>query len=732
MDPSQSLFTAPSNDWGTTFIDSLSGTGTILTSVVGQYNLAFTAVAGFLLFYLLIRSVYETAHQGQVMGKANTLWFTPRVVLTIALISPIPPDNFNFGEDLVLWAMRGGLANGSNTWSAAVDTAATMQPLVNGTPPQIGALAENIFNLEFCMAMQNATNGNSNSAQITESNPPAYDGPGRMVISYDGDSNAGGVQGQCGQIIFSKSNNAQTTTAQNDGSPAPVNVDAIFNAQVSATRALQLQIRTLATNLVPKFLPPFQDVSPAMIDVTAAEQTYSSAVTSAASSLISSQNADLTAFKNAATNGGMVKAGAWAINLMTVNDTVQSAVGSVPAVSPPRYSWWDNEVYANQKAAMAAARIWWEEHFAVAQANTSSAAYNATAEKSTGEMSKIESILGPNNVKAVFDTFLLGYSCSGSTDTTSASCSTGSQENPIAEMASLGSGLVRTAWGSIIALATVEADSAAADRAAEIVAIGGSSVPVAGAGVGATSAIAAAAAVFIHTFVATFSPMIWFLIFEMFIAGIMMAYILPLTPALIWFYAIARYVMMGVMSLAGANLWAIAHLEMEGDGVGQKATPGWLVILSLLVRPSMMVYALVMGLAVYSWLGKLFGLVYFEMVSNNLVGGVGGLTGLLTYTVVGGVLIVSLCGVCMWGVGEGVDLAMRMVGENLHRSGDPVQDAQGTGRTGNLGVDLKQGGLAARSEARDQRRQRAASASEKDAESSKSRSARDDDYLAED
>lgn len=703
----QDLFTAPAGDWGTAAVDSLSAPGTILSSVIGQYNLAFSAIAGFMMFYLLVRSVFETAHHGQVMGKANALWFTPRLVMTIALITPLPPNMYNFGEDIVLWAWKAGLANGSNTWSTAVTAAANMQPLVQGVPPQVGTLAENLFNLEFCMAAQNVTHSFSNSALITESNPPAYIGPGRMVISYDGDPAAGGVAGQCGQIVFSTSNNQQSAAAQQDGAPPPMNVDFIFNAHVTATRNLQLQMRYMAQRLVMNFLPPYAGVIPdqLMTDVATAEHNYSSAVSAAAQSMITSQNQDLSAFQTAATNGGMVKAGAWAINLMTANETVQSAVGAVPSVTPPRYEWWSDEVYAGQRAAMAGARIWWEEHYAVAQANTSAAAYSATAEKTTGEMAKIESILGPSRIKALFDNFLLGYSCSGATDTSSAVCSSGSQSNPIAEMSSLGDGLIKAAWGSIIALSTAEAVSAAADRTAEMAAIAGSSIPILGAGVGATSAIAAAPAVFIHTFLSTFSPMLWFLIFEMFGAGIMLTYILPLTPALVWFYAIARYFMSSVMTVAGANLWAIAHLEMDGEGVGQRATPGWLMILGLLVRPSMMVFALVVGLAVYTLLGRLFGLVYFEMVSNNLVGGVGGLTGLLTYVVIGGIAIATLCGICMWGVGEGVDMAMRLVGEHLHRSGDPVQDAQGTGQKGNLGGDLKQGAIASRNEAHSADRQ---------------------------
>jgi hypothetical protein len=50
-------------------------------------------------------------------------------------------------------------------------------------------------------------------------------------------------------------------------------------------------------------------------------------------------------------------------------------------------------------------------------------------------------------------------------------------------------------------------------------------------------------------------------------------------------------------------------------------------------------------------------------------------------------------------------MVMRLIGEHLHRSGDPVQDAQGTGRAGNVGSDLKQGGLAMRSEMRDHGRE---------------------------
>lgn len=727
MDQTQSLFTTANNDWGVNFINSISASGTTVSALIGAYNVPFTVIAGFMMIYLLLRSIYETAHHGKVMGKANTLWFAPRIVITLGLITPLPPNMYNMAENIILWAAQGGLANGSNVWAAAVQSAAQMQPMTSAPPPQVGALAENLFNLEFCMAVQNATNGNSNSALITESNPPAYDGPGRMVISYDGDPNAGGVSGQCGQIIFAKANNTQTTNAQQQtGSVPPVSVDAIYTAQVTATRAMQTQIQSLAQSLVPKFLPPYSDVSVSMIDVSSLEQSYTSTVSSAASSLISSQNSDLSAFQAAATNGGMVKAGAWAINLMTVNDTVQDAVSAVPTVSPPRYTWWNRDAYKEQRAAMVSAKIWWEEHFATPQANTSNAAYSATSEKSTGEMSRIEGFIGPNTVRDLFNAQLT--SCGTNFFNPTTASSTSGSCNPFAAMSSLGIGLIDHAWDAVGLAATAAAVAAAGRETAQEETTAATATPIVGSGIGAATAIVAGAAEFLETFISFLKPMIWFLIFEMLAAGIMLAYILPLTPALIWYFAIARYLMLVTSSTMGSPLWAISHLELEGEGLGQKSTPGWLIILSLLARPSMMVVALVMGLATYGAMGQLFSIVYFEMVMNSTVGGAAGITGLLTYTVVGGAMIVALCAVCMSGVTEGVDTAMRLVGEHLHRSGDAVGDAQNVGQKSNLGGDVKQGLISGRSE--NAARSREENQQEKRNATSADRRGDDDDHLA--
>lgn len=71
--------------------------------------------------------------------------------------------------------------------------------------------------------------------------------------------------------------------------------------------------------------------------------------------------------------------------------------------------------------------------------------------------------------------------------------------------------------------------------------------------------------------------------------GLKLAGILPFTPIIMWIGAVTAYLVIFIESLFGAQLWAMAHLEGEGEGMGQKTMHGYLFLLNLLFRPAIMV-----------------------------------------------------------------------------------------------------------------------------------------------
>lgn len=85
--------------------------------------------------------------------------------------------------------------------------------------------------------------------------------------------------------------------------------------------------------------------------------------------------------------------------------------------------------------------------------------------------------------------------------------------------------------------------------------------------------------------------------------GLKLAAILPFTPMLMWIGAIAAYFVIFIESLFGAQMWAMAHIEGEGEGMGQKTMHGWMFFLNLMLRPAIMVISFYLATKLMGILG---------------------------------------------------------------------------------------------------------------------------------
>lgn len=87
----------------------------------------------------------------------------------------------------------------------------------------------------------------------------------------------------------------------------------------------------------------------------------------------------------------------------------------------------------------------------------------------------------------------------------------------------------------------------------------------------------------------------------MFIAGFMLFYILPLLPFIYFFFGMLAWVKAVFEGLIGAPLWAFAHMKIDGHGFGTSgARQGYLLIFEIILRPILTVFALIMGLGIFS------------------------------------------------------------------------------------------------------------------------------------
>lgn len=87
----------------------------------------------------------------------------------------------------------------------------------------------------------------------------------------------------------------------------------------------------------------------------------------------------------------------------------------------------------------------------------------------------------------------------------------------------------------------------------------------------------------------------------MFLAGFMLYYILPMLPFIYFFFAMLAWVKAVFEGMIGAPLWAFAHIKLDGNGFGTSgARQGYLLMFEILLRPIITVFALIMGLGIFS------------------------------------------------------------------------------------------------------------------------------------
>ncbi|MCY4197138.1 MAG: DotA/TraY family protein [Rhodobacteraceae bacterium] len=93
------------------------------------------------------------------------------------------------------------------------------------------------------------------------------------------------------------------------------------------------------------------------------------------------------------------------------------------------------------------------------------------------------------------------------------------------------------------------------------------------------------------------------------VAGAFLAFILPMLPFLLWIAAVTGYFLLVAEAVIAVNLWAIAHLRLDGEGLaGEAARQGYYLVLALTLTPILMVFGFLIGMAIFKVTATLVGI----------------------------------------------------------------------------------------------------------------------------
>lgn len=99
-------------------------------------------------------------------------------------------------------------------------------------------------------------------------------------------------------------------------------------------------------------------------------------------------------------------------------------------------------------------------------------------------------------------------------------------------------------------------------------------------------------------------------------AGIILFYIVPLMPFMYFFFACGRWVKSVFEALVGTPLWALAHLQYEGEGIGELAISGYYLIFEILIRPILILFGLIAGLGIFGAMVVVMNDIWSLIVTN--------------------------------------------------------------------------------------------------------------------
>jgi conjugal transfer/type IV secretion protein DotA/TraY len=144
----------------------------------------------------------------------------------------------------------------------------------------------------------------------------------------------------------------------------------------------------------------------------------------------------------------------------------------------------------------------------------------------------------------------------------------------------------------------------------------------------AGAAAAAGLATVSDVFKALLTPL-FFGLLALLIPGIMIAYVLPLIPWVMWIAGVTGYLILVLEAVIAVPLMMVAHMTFEGEGLHGRAIQVYELLFNVLFRPVLMLLGLFAGYFVFSsvsWLIRIsFGVaVHFVLEKGwfvtNLIG----------------------------------------------------------------------------------------------------------------
>lgn len=690
----------------------------VIGAMLEIFNAAVLFIGVLLITYATLAGAAQTAHDGEVLGKRwSSMWLPVRTALSIGVLLPVS-QGYAAIQVIVFWLALQGVGVANFVWGVAVDNLASSGAPVPMVSTKTEKLANSIFLSQVCAEAMNA--GLTKAAGGTA--PPASDlyqlrtasatnffiYKGATKYTWGPESNpeeCGGFAVQ--SAINTQVGNAVSSTAGTSQGWSPKTVingfsgwfsndrvditNGFIDAQKTHLSNMEGALGSAAKQLVDHVLDPTQPMpAPGAIRDAAiqydldmqntATQLYTANGTGDGSSGNVQQNQNQ--FKQDAKKDGWLYAGAWFFRIMWLSEVIKTAANDEPPTIDPQVPILKANVAAGHDVLNTSISYASEYLKLDSQQTGTALAQNASSTGQSGLDDQygrmMNAGLGSNysNTSADNDLHILSPSLS----TIQKIVSETTEGNVMGSLKSLGdimmgsvstyfaADLTSKAWSWFRSKTGGDDDSSNKDKEED----------------GKASSVS--------IFLAA-------IIFAIAAGGVTLSIILPTMPYILWIAGIIGWLVLLMESLVAAPLWAIMHAAPEGDGIaGSSARQGYMIVLSLSMRPGLMVFGLVAAMVLLDVIGVLIAKTFTGVIATLSASGVIGLFSLLAiiglYCILLSVLVFKAFSmihvipdkVLRWVGGGGEQLGEAQTGEEVKGGARNVvlmgsQTAQSVGRS---------------------------------------------------
>lgn len=540
------------------------------------FNSAMLTVGGILVFYTLAAGTLQTAHDGQMLGKQwSSIWIPVRTAVGAAVLMPTI-QGFSVIQAIVIWLAIQGVGLANLMWNSFMK-----DPLEGAfyVPPssalQIRALVSDMAKSNICVAaLLESQRLIPNVVQEATQNISVVPFPLGMGYVYAGGL-CGNVRGFA-LIQNSASNLGNAITGSTPSSLQIVDENKLRNALVPVHQRnlgrIQEQLATASKKIAANEMTQEEFVTLYNQLVT----QYVNDLSQEARNIYNAEKDEISAaIQEKMKQDGFAMAGAFYVNIAKAQDIITNAISSAPTTaSGPALKFARGGFLGDVEDALLSTSILFNgedlksimlrgNSFIQAANDANSTALQMTESRSSEDSWVIGMISWFMNDAGMGGIFGSEFAQSNA--------------NPVMVARNLGDKMTAAAWmgagigGGILAASTVQ---------------------VAGTGLGGGFAAIGG----------SFLMMIFSLLF---VPGATLSTYVPMVPYIMWLGAFFGWLILVVEAVFGSPIWAVSHLAPDGDAVVGRGGHGYMLVLSLVLRPALMILGLMAAIVLMKPIGAL-------------------------------------------------------------------------------------------------------------------------------